>query len=155
MVVTSSEVPRFQEHPHQWQLNTLLFLISAMGALAFAMAAVLVSQSMRAVLAGQVLLLSFLVLTVGAIDNASAVGVEVLQRTRELGLLGSWPLTRVATGFFGDLMLGEGARLEPAFSALGLMATLIATFGFGWLASWFPARSALRVPTHQALAARA
>ncbi len=132
------------------------------------------------------LLLSFLVLTVSAIGNASAVGVEVLQRTRELGVLRAMgatpvaitrllrlegllisaagialglllaaPLTPVATAFFGNLMLGEGARLEPAFSGLGLAVTLIATFGFGWLASWLPARSALRVPTHQALAHRA
>ena len=132
------------------------------------------------------LLLSFLVLTVSAIGNASAVGVEVLQRTRELGVLRAMgatpvaitrllrlegllisaagtalglllaaPLTPVATAFFGNLMRGEGARLEPAFSGLGLAVTLIATFGFGWLASWLPARSALRLPTHQALAYRA
>lgn len=72
-----------------------------------------------------------------------------------LGLLLAVPLTRVATDFFGDLMLGEGARLEPSLSVVGLVVTLVATFGFGLLASWFPARSALRVPTHEALAYRA
>ncbi len=48
-------------------------------------------------------------------------------------------------------MLGEGARLEPAFSGVGLLLTAVATFGFGLLASWLPARSALKVPTHEAL----
>ena len=128
------------------------------------------------------LLLSFLVLVVSAIGNASATGVDVLKRTRELavmraigatpraiaqllrregllmstmgialGLLLAAPLTLVATGFFSDLMLGEGARLEPAFSGVGLVVTAVATFAFGLLASWFPARSALKVPTHEAL----
>jgi putative ABC transport system permease protein len=130
-------------------------------------------------------LLSFLVLAVSAIGNASAVGVDVLQRTRELGvmraigaspaaiarllrlegllvsvtaiglgLLLATPLTASATDFFSDLMLGEGARLDPSSSLLGVGVTTVATFGFGLLASWFPARSALRVPTHEALAAR-
>jgi putative ABC transport system permease protein len=130
-------------------------------------------------------LLSFLVLLVSAIGNASAVGVDVLQRTRELGVMRAigataraisrllcWegllvsglgilaglalavPLTRVAVAFFGDLMLGEGATLDPALSVLGVVVTVVATFAFGWLASWFPARGALRVPTSEALAWR-
>jgi putative ABC transport system permease protein len=130
------------------------------------------------------LLLSFLVLVVSAIGNASATAVDVLKRTRELGvmraigatpkaiaqllrregllmstlgivvgMLLAVPLTAVAIGFFSDLMLGEGARLEWAFSGVGLLVTVVATFGFGLLASWFPARAALRVPTHEALVA--
>ncbi|MBL8994927.1 MAG: FtsX-like permease family protein, partial [Spirochaetia bacterium] len=52
--VRSSVVPKFNEHPHQWQLNTLLFLIGSIGLLAFLMAAVLVSQLMSALMARQV-----------------------------------------------------------------------------------------------------
>ena len=130
-------------------------------------------------------LLSLLVLMVSAIGNASAVGVDVLQRTRELGvmraigatpqaiqrmlrlesmlvsaaaiglgLLLAVPLTQAATAFFSALMLGEGASLVPTVSGLGLGVTVLATIGFGLLASWAPARSALRVPTHEALAHR-
>ena len=78
----------------------------------------------------------------GMLVSALSIGV---------GLLLSMPLTAQAAMFFGDLMLGEGARLEPAFSAMGFAVTLAATFGFGLLASSLPARSALRVPTHEAL----
>ena len=132
------------------------------------------------------LVLSLLVLTVSALGNASAVGVDVLQRTRELGVMRAIgatpeaiaqllrresvvvsvlavgfgvllavPLTAGATTFFGALMLGDGARLEFAWSATGLGVTLLTTFSFGWLASWLPARNALRVPTHEALTHRA
>lgn len=128
------------------------------------------------------LVLSFLVLIVSAIGNAAAAGVDVLQRTRELGvmraigatpkvittllrreglvmsalgiglgLLLAVPLTWGAAGFFGDLMLGEGSRLEPAFSGLGLAVTVGVTFVFSLLASWAPARRALRSPPHEAL----
>lgn len=47
------EIPIFNEHPHQWQLNTLLFLIGSIGLLAFLMGAVLVSQLMKSILASQ------------------------------------------------------------------------------------------------------
>ncbi|MCX6265961.1 MAG: FtsX-like permease family protein [Bacteroidetes bacterium] len=52
--IGSVDMPRFNEHPHQWQLNTLLFLIGAIGFLAFIMGAVLVSQLVRAIMANQV-----------------------------------------------------------------------------------------------------
>jgi len=128
------------------------------------------------------LLLSFLVLVVSAIGNAAAASVDVLQRTRELGvlraigatpraitrllrreglvmsalgilfgLLLALPLTDRATRFFGDLMLGEGMALPPAVSLGGLGITVAVTFVFGLIASWLPARSALRVPTQEAL----
>ena len=54
ITITSVEIPKFNEHPHQWQLNTLLFLIGTIGLLAFIMGAVLVSQLMRSVMASQV-----------------------------------------------------------------------------------------------------
>jgi putative ABC transport system permease protein len=129
------------------------------------------------------LILSTLVLIVSAIGNAAAAGIDVLARTRELGvmraigatpraiarllrlegllisgmaiglgLILAAPLTWRAATFFGDLMLGEGSRLEPAFSLLGLAVTTVATFGFGLLASSLPSRAALRVSTRAALA---
>lgn len=52
--VTSTNIPKFNEHPHQWQLNTLLFLQGSIGLLAFLMGAVLVSQLMASILAKQV-----------------------------------------------------------------------------------------------------
>lgn len=52
--VTSANIPQFNEHPHQWQLNTLLFLQGSIGLLAFLMGAVLVSQLMASILAKQV-----------------------------------------------------------------------------------------------------
>lgn len=52
--VTTANIPKFNEHPHQWQLNTLLFLQGGIGLLAFLMGAVLVSQLMASILAKQV-----------------------------------------------------------------------------------------------------
>lgn len=52
--VATVKVPQFNEHPHQWQLNTLLFLQGGIGLLAFLMGAVLVSQLMASILAKQV-----------------------------------------------------------------------------------------------------
>ncbi|MEI6348786.1 MAG: FtsX-like permease family protein [Bacteroidota bacterium] len=52
--ITKVEIPKFNQHPHQWQLNTLIFLIGTIGLLAFIMGAVLVSQLMRSVMANQV-----------------------------------------------------------------------------------------------------
>lgn len=54
VAVQTVVVPKFNQHPHQWQLNTLLFMVGAIGLLAFVMGAVLVSQLMSAILAGQV-----------------------------------------------------------------------------------------------------
>ncbi len=52
--ISSVDIPKFNEHPHQWQLNTLLFLQGSIGFLAFFMGAVLVSQLMAAILSRQV-----------------------------------------------------------------------------------------------------
>lgn len=52
--ITNVDVPLFNEHPHQWQLNTILFLVGVIGLLAFIMGAVLVSQLMRSIMANQV-----------------------------------------------------------------------------------------------------
>jgi putative ABC transport system permease protein len=52
--VASVNIPRFNEHPHQWQLDTLLLLQGGIGLLALLMGAVMVSQLMAAILARQV-----------------------------------------------------------------------------------------------------
>jgi ABC-type antimicrobial peptide transport system permease subunit len=68
-----------------------------------------------------------------------------------LGLLLSWPLSILASSFFGTLMLGHGATLRLAFSVHGFWITLITTLLFGWLASRIPARNAISVSTREAL----
>ena len=76
--------------------------------------------------------------------------------TSSLGLLAglvlSWPLSLVASSFFGSLMLGEGAVLRFALAPWGLVITAIVTLLFGWLASRLPARAALGISTRSALA---
>jgi putative ABC transport system permease protein len=52
--VASVNIPKFDEHPHQWQLNTLLLLQGSIGLLAFLMGSVLVSQIVASILAKQV-----------------------------------------------------------------------------------------------------
>jgi putative ABC transport system permease protein len=129
-----------------------------------------------------IVLLSFLVLLVSAIGMASATGINIMERTREigvmraigatankiyslfvmegmitsmlsilLGLLLSWPLSKLAAIFFGNLMLGKEAELEFAFSPSGFWITFTVTILFGWLASRIPAKSAIDIPTHKAL----
>jgi putative ABC transport system permease protein len=129
-----------------------------------------------------IVILSFLVLVVSAIGMASAMGINIWERTREigvmraigatpkkiysiflnegmivstlsvlLGLLLAIPLSKLAAIFFGNLMLGKEMVLQYAFSTLGFWITLVVTVLFGWLASRFPARSAIKLPTHKAL----
>jgi len=50
----SAKIGKFNAHPHQWQLDTLLLLQGGIGLLAFFMGAVLVSQLMASILARQV-----------------------------------------------------------------------------------------------------
>ncbi len=52
--IDSFSISNFNEHPHQFQLNTLLYLNGTIGLLAFIMAMVLVSQLMNSILAQQV-----------------------------------------------------------------------------------------------------
>jgi putative ABC transport system permease protein len=54
IAVDTVTIPKPNEHPHQFQLNTLLALQGSIGLLAFLMGAVLVSQLMVAILAQQV-----------------------------------------------------------------------------------------------------
>lgn len=52
--IDTVDIPKFNEHPHQWQLNTILSLEGVIGFLAFIMGMVLVSQLMGSILAGQI-----------------------------------------------------------------------------------------------------
>ncbi len=54
VAVATLNIPKLNEHPHQWQLNTLLLLQGSIGFLAFLMGAVMVSQLMAAILSRQV-----------------------------------------------------------------------------------------------------
>ncbi len=54
ITVASVNIPKLDEHPHQWQLNTLLLLEGSITFLAFLMGAILVSQLMAAILARQI-----------------------------------------------------------------------------------------------------
>jgi putative ABC transport system permease protein len=124
---------------------------------------------------------ALLVLVVSAIGMASATSINIMERTREIGvlraigatpkiiynlfvaegmivsvisilfgLLLSWPLSIVASKFFGNLMLEVALRFS--FSRIGFVITLIATLIFGWIASRFPAQRAVSVSTREALA---
>ncbi|MDP4103326.1 MAG: FtsX-like permease family protein [Bacillota bacterium] len=121
-----------------------------------------------------------LVLVVSAIGMASTTSINIMERTREigvlraigatpkliynlfvtegmilsivsivLGLLISWPLSIIATRFFGKLMLD--IVLQPALNINGLLITLAVTFIFGWLSSRIPGQRAVSVSTSKAL----
>ncbi len=111
--VQATEVPRFEQHPHQWQLNTLLALISAIGALSFAMAAVLVSQLMRAVLAGQVR-------QIGVLKALGATRGQVLR----IAVMSSAAMG-AAAGLVGVPLAAVSARLFSAFVARTLNFDLL------------------------------
>jgi len=109
-----------------------------------------------------IVFLAFLVLCVSALGMASAMGINIMERTREigilraigatpsriyslfvaegmvvsitsvlLGLLLAWPLSIVATIFFGNLIFGDGAALLPAFSLQGFWITFATTLLVG------------------------
>lgn len=69
-----------------------------------------------------------------------------------LGLVISFPLSRLASVFFGNLVLGEKAILHNSMSLSGFWITLGVTLLFCWVASRIPARAAIRVSTQEALA---
>lgn len=48
--IKTVDVPKLNEHPHQWQLNTLIVAQGGIGLLAFVMGAILVSQLMASIL---------------------------------------------------------------------------------------------------------
>ncbi|HXU31497.1 MAG TPA: ABC transporter permease, partial [Thermoanaerobaculia bacterium] len=69
-----------------------------------------------------------------------------------LGLILSWPLSQVASAFFGKLMLGEGAALRYAWSPVGFVITVATSIVFGLLATRLPAGAAVKLSTREALA---
>jgi len=69
-----------------------------------------------------------------------------------VGLAVAWPLSLAASGFFGKLMLGEGAVLRFAWNPLGVVVTVVVTLVFGVVSAWGPAIAATRVTTRRALA---
>lgn len=126
--------------------------------------------------------LALLVLVVSALGMASATSINIMERTREigvmraigatpkmiyelfvtegmiisvmsilLGVLFAWPLSVIASRFFGYLILGANTPLDFAFSGVGFLITLLITLAFGWLASRMPARKAITVSTREAL----
>lgn len=52
--VDTYKIPEFNEHPHQWQLDTLMLLVGSIGFLSFIMSGILVYQLMAAMLSSQV-----------------------------------------------------------------------------------------------------
>ncbi|MBI5453865.1 MAG: FtsX-like permease family protein [Deltaproteobacteria bacterium] len=124
---------------------------------------------------------AMLVLVVSAMGMASATSINIMERTREIGVLraiGATPkiiynlfviegmIVSVASILLGLLLswplsviaakffgnLMLDVALRPAFSYTGFVITLIATIVFGWLASRIPARMAIKVSTREALA---
>ena len=69
-----------------------------------------------------------------------------------VGLAAAWPISLLASGFFGTLMLGEGAVLRFAWNPVGVAVTMVVTLVFGAVSAWGPARAATRVTTRLALA---
>ena len=130
-----------------------------------------------------IVILAFIVLLVSALGMASAMAIDVINRTREIGVLRaigatppqitrlfevegfivvflsitlglgiSFPLSQVASTFFGELMLGEEAALELAVSSSGVFITVATAIIFGWVACRRTAKIALTVSTREALA---
>lgn len=128
------------------------------------------------------LFFAFTVLLVSALGMSSAMGISILERTREIGVLraiGATParvfrlfeteglLLSGASIVLGLLLswplssvaaifFGDlmlgGANLRFVVSEQGLLITLVTTLLFGWIASRIPAQSALKISTQKALA---
>ena len=121
-----------------------------------------------------------LVLVVSAMGMASATSINIMERTREIGVLraiGATPkiihnlfvtegmIVSVASIIVGLLLswplsiiaakffgkLMLDVELRPTFSGTGLVITLVATLVFGWLSSRIPGRRAVNVSTREAL----
>jgi len=78
-------------------------------------------------------------------------GMIIVAASLILGMIFSYPMSKAASVFFGDLMLENNTSLSYAFSGFGFVITLITTVIFGWLASRMPARRAIQVSTREAL----
>lgn len=128
-----------------------------------------------------ILFFSFIVLLVSALGMASSMGISIMERTREIGVLraiGATPdmihtlfvlegiIVSVAAIFAGLLLawplsiaaskfFGDlilvDTELTLVMSPQGFWITLFTTLLFGWLASRLPARNAIKISTHNAL----
>ena len=132
------------------------------------------------VILAMLLSMALLVLVVGSLGMASAMSINVMERTREIGVLraiGATPkmiyrllvtegmVISVVSIVLGLLLawplsivaadfFGDlilNSPLNFAFSNLGLGITFVVTLTFGWLASRIPAVKAIRVSTREAL----
>lgn len=126
------------------------------------------------------LAMALLVLVVGSLGMAAAMGINIMERTREIGVLRAIGATpKIIYGLFTaegmvisivSIILGLllawplsitaagffgdlilGNPLEYALSHVGLVITLSVTLILGWLASRFSAVNAIKVPTREAL----
>ncbi len=127
-----------------------------------------------------IVFLAMLVLVVSAMGMVSATSINIMERTREIGVLraiGATPkiiynlfvtegmMVSIVSIFIGLLLswplsivaarffgdLMLDAPLKFTLSHTGLVITLLATIIFGWLASRIPARRANNVSTREAL----
>jgi len=62
------------------------------------------------------------------------------------------PMSSLAATYFGELILGENAPLDFAFSNLGFVITLVVTLAFGYIASRLPATKATTITVREAIA---
>ncbi|MDH5546619.1 MAG: ABC transporter permease [Gammaproteobacteria bacterium] len=134
-----------------------------------------------------IILMSFvvfalMVLSVSALGMASVMGINVLERTREIGVLraiGATPghiyrlfvsegmllgMIGVALGLILSWPLSQlgarfwgdlimgGADLPLSISPAGVAITVVTTVFFCWFASHLPSRNAIRISTREALA---
>ena len=126
------------------------------------------------------LLMALVVLFVGSLGMASAMSINIIERTREIGVLRAIGATPkiiyrlfVAEGIIisaGSIILGlllawplsvaasdffgnliMAYPFDFAFSFRGLLITLIVTSVLGWVASRAPASRSIRVSTREAL----
>jgi putative ABC transport system permease protein len=98
--VTSTKVPSFERHPHQWQLDMLLALQGAISAIALLLAATIAAQLVNALLSEQ---------------------------RRQIGILGALGATR---GQVMGLYLRVIAALGSAAAALGVPLAALSGFAF-------------------------
>ncbi len=125
--------------------------------------------------------MALLVLVVGSLGMATAMSINILERTREIGVLRAIGATpKIIYGLFvaegmiisiSSIVIGLIAAyplsilasrffgnlimeypFEFAFSYRGFLITLLITLVFGWLASRIPAIKAIKVSTREALA---
>lgn len=127
ITIDNIDIPKPNQHPHQWQLNTLLVFQGSIGFLAFLMGAVLVSQLIGAILTQQIRQIGVLK-AIGA-TQTQVLGIYVLM-VLVLGTLASViaiPLAIVSGyGFAGFVAKILNFNILTKTLPLSLYAGLIA-----------------------------